>query len=64
MRKYFVIDKANLQSAIFLLAKDEIDLTYRFIDLSNDSILPIRFKNVVQALNWLDIGYEWDSVEF
>lgn len=64
MRKYFVIDKANLKSAIFLLAKDEINLTYRFIDLSDDSILPICFKNVAQALNWLDIGYEWDSVEF
>lgn len=64
MRKYFVIDKANFQSAIFLLAKDEIDLTYRFIDLTDASVLPIRFKNVPQALNWLDIGYEWDSVEF
>lgn len=64
MRKYFVIDKANLKSAIFLLAKDEINLTYRFIDLSDDSILPIRFKSVAQALNWLDIGYKWDLVEF
>lgn len=63
MRKYFVIDKANLQSAIFLLAKDEIDLTYRFIDLTDASVLPIRFKSVAQALNWLDIGYVLTKTE-
>lgn len=64
MRKYFVLNKETLKSAIFLLVKDEIDLAYRFVDLTNTIILPNRFKSVAQAFNWLDIGYEWDVVDF
>ena len=64
MRKYSVIDKANLKSAIFLLAHDDIDNSYRFIDLTDANILPISFKNIPQALSWLDIGYGWDLIEF
>lgn len=64
MRKYFVLNKETLKSAIFLLVRDEIDLTYRFVDLTNTIILSSRFKSVAQAFNWLDIEYEWDVVDF
>ena len=59
MKKYFVMDKANSQTSIFILAKDEIDNSYRFVDIKDMALIPIHFETVGDALNWLDIGYEW-----
>lgn len=59
MKIYFVIDKANLQKSVFILAKDEIDNSYRFVDAKDATLIPIKFKTVSNALSWLDIGYDW-----
>ena len=64
MKKYFVMDKANLQKSIFILVKDEMDNSYRFIDIKDATIIPISFREVANALAWLDIGYEWDLLNF
>ena len=64
MRKYIVRDKANDKVSIFLLVKDEIFNAYRFVDLTDCTIVAVTFKTVSMALNWLDIGFEWEVTDF
>lgn len=62
MKKYFVIDKANSQTSIFILVKDEIDNSYRFIDTEGATLIIIKFETYEDALAWLNIGYTFYSL--
>lgn len=68
MRNFAVIDKSNNEMAIFRLVRTAYEFNhspeYRFIDLTNDLLLPVKFPTPAKALEWLDIGFAWEEVSY